>query len=152
MHDALFWGILVACPHLGLTENPEGGLIPSEPYLPFPWFFVLFPSVGKGRVTHSASNNRIYLKEKPPPRNFIEKHCWKGLKWVKSSIMQCWYFLIDLILTRIRYILQLLKRIDILPVLKTPLRIWTIITYCRLLLAGSGRILWASSLEGSAPW
>lgn len=80
MHDALFWGILVACPHLGLTENPEGGLIPSEPDLPFPWFFVLFPSVGKGRVTHSASNNRIYLKEKPPPRNFIEKHCGKGLK------------------------------------------------------------------------
>ena len=63
MHDALFWVVLVTSPHLSLTENPEAGVIPNEPSLPFPWFFVPFPSVGKGLVTHSASNNRMYLKE-----------------------------------------------------------------------------------------
>ena len=101
-----FWGILVACPHLGLTENPEGGLIPNGPDLPFPWFFVFFQVLERDGLRIQPPTTEIYLKEKPPPRNFIEKQCWKGLEWVKSSIMQCWYFLIDLILTRITYILQ----------------------------------------------
>ena len=50
-----------------------------------------------------------------------------------------------------------LKRTDLLPVLKTPSMKWAILQdwvnpYCRLLLAGSGKIPWVSSLEGSGPW
>ena len=113
MHDALFGGSWWHVHTLAWlkTQRVDWYLMNQTSLSPGSLSF--FQVLERDGLRIQPPTTEIYLKEKPPPRNFIEKHCGKGLKWVKSSIMHCWYFLIDMILTRITYILQLLKRIDI---------------------------------------